>query len=415
MVLVLLAGGCGGSASLPATSSAAAVPAARAGVGPRSNREQARGIGLQSDDAKRAPPVLTPQARRARALYAHRIGVVIGIDDYGGRFPTLKSAVSDTERVAATLSAMGFDTVHELKRGEATNTAILGLLEETLPRTAGSSDLVVVYFAGHGYTTGGEGYVLPANATADVPGTGVSLQRLKEASHRLKARHVMYLTDSCFSGRAFRRDGSADDGDPTAFWTPTSRLVEIIVAGRENETANETDQGGVFTSAVLEGLGGAADVDADLVVSGRELAGYVTARVAQLTGDRQHPQWGLIDGDGSVALVDQRRLPKGADTAPRPRETIAGSEPDVARIHAAMEQHDWRAAERLVRDLALRVEDAEVHLLLAEIYLAQDGLGYATLIDTELRRAQALPLREAQSLRLVDLRAALEKLRRPAF
>jgi uncharacterized caspase-like protein len=67
-----------------------------------------------------------------------------------------------------------------------------------------------------------------------------------------------------------------------------------MTASDVNEVSNESPQWGgghgVFTWALLEGLRGAADADADRFVTAGELFGYVSARVREETGFQQNPR-----------------------------------------------------------------------------------------------------------------------------
>jgi uncharacterized caspase-like protein len=68
-------------------------------------------------------------------------------------------------------------------------------------------------------------------------------------------------------------------------------IVLTSSTGREISKERADLQNGIFTSALLEALRGEADKkgNRDGYVSLAELRGYLPDRVAQLSGNRQHP------------------------------------------------------------------------------------------------------------------------------
>ena len=67
-------------------------------------------------------------------------------------------------------------------------------------------------------------------------------------------------------------------------------------------------QHGIFTSALLEALGGKADANGDGYISLSELRGYLGTRVQALSGNRQHPTVrvpGEKDWEARIALAQR--------------------------------------------------------------------------------------------------------------
>ncbi len=59
---------------------------------------------------------------------------------------------------------------------------------------------------------------------------------------------------------------------------------------------------GYFTTHLLRGLRGGADVNRDRKITARELFLFVNQRVVEKSNDRQHPvMWGYFD-DGDVVM-----------------------------------------------------------------------------------------------------------------
>lgn len=392
--------------------------AAGPGVAPRGGEIVGgeRGLELEAGPGTDRSAKTTPAFERARAVYAHRLALVVGINAYESPVPALRFAVDDARRTGALLRQIGFEQVETLEDAAATRSGILDALEKKLPSIAGSNDLVVVYFAGHGVTVKGQGYLLPKDSTRDVEATGLSVQRLKEAALRMKAAHVLFLADACFSGTMFHRGEPAADYNRQAFWDAVAdnRVVQVISAGGDGETVLEQDGWGVFTRALHDGLGGSADENGDLVITVAELGTFLTREVPARSKEHQHPQWGWIDGTGMITLVDERRGPpeEGFSTKAHVPQALATA---LAPVLASIEGKEMKRAEEAVRDLLLKEDRVYYHLILAEIYLATDALGNASSIEAELRRAEAGGPDPTEMELLLTLRARLERARRRTY
>lgn len=366
-------------------------------------------------------PDVAPLARTTRPMdyaqkhYARRIAVTIGISAYAERsWPRLPAAARDAQRMATLFRAMGFDRIETLQDETATRDGILDLLERRLPLIAGERDLVVVFFAGHGATAGGQGYIIPRDAARDLERSAISVQRLKESVLRMRVRHTVFLLDACFSGVMLRR-ADLETANSLAYWEAAAhdRVVQIVTAGRADELAQESNGWGHFTRALHAGLAGAADRNRDGVVTTEELGVYAAAHVQREGHGRQHPQWGTMEGSGTAVFLDARRLPSTTRPAASPtRPMIAGLEASIGRIHQLMARHQWAQAEKELRSLLIEHSEAELRLLLAEVYVESDTLGNARLIDTELQRAEDDKLTVEQQRRLLDLRERLDRARR---
>ena len=416
-VLFWTVAGCSGVASGPSGPQPGSPTEPGLTGSPGQGSGQERGLELTTE-APAALERMTPALEQARGQYARRIAVTIGIDAYQAPIPPLTAAVSDAQRVAEQLRTMGFDAVRSISDQQATREGLLDLMERQIPMDATADDLVVVYFAGHGMTVGKQGFIVPQDGTKDAARTGISVQRLKESALRMKARHVLYLMDACFSGSMFSRPAPASNPNDLAFWEAAAkqRVVQIITAGGPDETVLEKDGWGSFTRNLHAAMQGGADANGDAVTTVPELAAFITGRVVKDTSDHQHPLWGNIEGTGTVLLWDERRVPADARRTPAaPRPMVEGMEQELRQIHAAMSRRQYKQAERGVRDLALRKQHPEFNLLLAEIYLEQDALGNAALVESELRRVEQQSPDPRQQQRMLDLRARLEKSRRQPF
>jgi hypothetical protein len=262
-----------------------------------------------------APP--PPRRTHAGAVdpgqyYSKRVAVVVGVDQYEA-WPTLTGARADAERMARHLRASGFDEVIEVYDEDASRRKLLQTLGQDLGNRVDDDSLAFIYFAGHGQTEtlpGGakRGYLVPVDADLeDVFSTGISMETVRDLSNRMRAKHVMYAIDACYSGLALTRGISRRTDLPDYLDMVTSRrAVQIVTAGSEGETAVEVGGQGLFTTYLLRGLGGEADMNGDGAVTASELGTWVRPQVTVASQNRQSPQFGTIDGSGDAVFAPPR-------------------------------------------------------------------------------------------------------------
>ena len=250
-------------------------------------------------------------AKRQEAFYEHGIAVVIGIDKYSS-WPSLEFSVSDAAAVKEKLQMLGFHRIIELYDAEATKLQINRLLRDTLPKILGKNDRVLIYFAGHGQTETfeqadkhgqilkeKEGYIIPVNGDQrNYRGTAISMTAIREAAKNYKAKHVLYLFDSCYSGLGLKRSGGIKKADDYIKKLLSMRAVQIITAGGENEQVGEEKGYGIFTRHLLMALEGRADLDNDGFITASEIGTYVRPAVSRKTQNMQTPKFGWISGEG---------------------------------------------------------------------------------------------------------------------
>jgi hypothetical protein len=135
--------------------------------------------------------------------------LVIGINEYK-HLPKLKTAVKDAEAVADVLkSDYGFDVnlLRNAKRSDVMDA--LDYYESNL----GINDNLLIYYAGHGDDdkAGGEGYWHPADYRKDKRSSWISNSSISTRLRALKARHVIVVADSCYSGTLVRSGTASVD------------------------------------------------------------------------------------------------------------------------------------------------------------------------------------------------------------
>ena len=237
------------------------------------------------------------------ALYGRKIAVVIGINSYQA-WPPLEGAVNDAVAMRDYLGGQGYEVL-TLMEHEASRANILKTLGYELPRRAGDNDAVLVYFAGHGHTESlrdgdREGYIVPVDAgVSDCFLSAISMRQLRSITQRIKAKHIMFIMDSCYSGLGFSRAAGVAPGASDYIKKITSfRAVQMITAGGMNEQVAEAGGRGLFTRNLLLALNGRADLDRDGYITGSELGTYLRPVVSKASGNRQTPNFGRFEGEG---------------------------------------------------------------------------------------------------------------------
>ena len=130
--------------------------------------------------------------------------IVIGNNSYANsHFQPLQSAVNDATAVAEMLrNRYGFKTNLLLN---ASRFEILSALNDAR-ETLGPNDNLLVYYAGHGELSadGEQGYWIPVDGQPEVAGTWISNSAISSILETMKAKQVLVVADSCYSGAMTR-------------------------------------------------------------------------------------------------------------------------------------------------------------------------------------------------------------------
>ena len=175
---------------------------------------------------------------------------------------------------------------------DANRSGILGGLRWILQGST-QKDTVIIFLAGHGLKDDlNNYYFLPYDGDPDkLWETGVKWHEFKDVITSLPSK-VILLVDTCHGGSVTGKTrGVADITDALRQLASTESGVVVMAACTGKESGVErTDWGhGAFTMALLDGMKGGADQDADNIITVKELDLYTTRRVKELTGGKQHP------------------------------------------------------------------------------------------------------------------------------
>ena len=229
--------------------------------------------------------------------------VIVGIGKYMD-LPDAQFAERDAEAVKSQLLALGFPSrnVVQLSGDKAGYKSIEKFVETWLPRNVDENSRVLFYFSGHGAPDpqGGKAYLLPYDGDPNfLENTGYPLQRLYAKLGELKAKKIVVVLDSCFSGaggRSVLAKGARPlvlEVDTTA---PPGRLEIFAAASASQITSTLEDQGhGTFTYYFLKGLSGN---DGSLTAQG--LFNYLKPKVQDAARRQNREQTPSLQGQNSA-------------------------------------------------------------------------------------------------------------------
>ena len=256
--------------------------------------------------------------------------LVIGIDSYQS-IPPLAGAVNDARDIANALTVMGAETT-VLLDGAATRDAIV-MTWTDLAAQLGPDDRMIVTYAGHGSNEPeaiageeadgrDENWLLAGFAPfGDASGERIRDNEIAALIALANPGQVILISDSCHAGtvsreinpplgyRYYRTDGTLVDDPlppppPPRVGGEMDGLALFMGAVPEDEQVPEFlidgAARGALSWAFAAGLRGAADTDANGVVSAAELEIFVREEVRAISRGLQRPQ---IDGSDGLTFA----------------------------------------------------------------------------------------------------------------
>lgn len=220
------------------------------------------------------------------------------------KFPPLHASVPDAEAFASEMEKAAGQYA-EVRVTKALNTgATLGKLDATISRIAseiGPRDTFVFYAAAHGYTVGGNYYMIPQDyqggpEPAALKARAIGQDHIQDwIANRIKAKKALILLDTCESGALTggytksRTEGPMSEAAVGRLHEATGRPV--ITAASGGKSAYEGYKGhGVFTYALMEALH-KGDTKGNSKIEVTELAAHVEKRVPELFAELKANGW----------------------------------------------------------------------------------------------------------------------------
>jgi WD40 repeat protein len=262
---------------------------------------------LASLPARTTIKFIGPANQAKPRLYILAIGINKYVDKGGnyGRFPPLKGSVPDAKAFSVEMEKAGGGQYQKVSVTLSLDEdATLSKLDEAVAKIASEitpRDTFVLYAAAHGYSLGGNYYMIPQ----DYQGGGnpealraraISQERVQEwLASRIKAKRAVILLDTCESGALTggyaksRTEGPVSEAAVGRLHEATGRPV--ITAASPGKSAYENYKGhGVFTYALIEALH-KGDTNNNGKIEVTELAAHVERRVPELFAELKQNGW----------------------------------------------------------------------------------------------------------------------------
>ena len=227
--------------------------------------------------------------------------LAIGINQYRLPMPGLKTAVADAQAIAKDLRDIyGFE-VKLLLDGAATRVNILDAIME-YRNNLGPNDNLLIYYAGHGYSDkeAQKAYWLPVDADSSWSPNRISADDLTSGVRVQPARHVLIISDSCYSGDLSRdADVVPRSTERQAYQRYLQRMLDsrsrTIMASGGDEPVADGGSGGhsVFAYELLQSL---EQVDEQMFTAGDLFALHLKQRVGG--NSEQQPRYDIIRASG---------------------------------------------------------------------------------------------------------------------
>ena len=251
--------------------------------------------------AMRTPMLDTSSIRLPRDVKIGKFrALVIGNNDYEN-LTDLENAANDARAVHELLqNDYGFESTLLLNGTEAEMFRAFS----TLGAEVEDDDLVLIYYAGHGFRSKNESYWLPVELASrqEAEVDGISSLKVADWVRSMPAKHVMIVADSCYSGSGiqtsggYRYDIATLEASLPYFLSSKSRtmissgdIAPVMDGGAEGQHS-------VFTDALL----GLLSENKGILHAGA-LHDYLVERVKYASdGTRvnQTPQYGSIESAG---------------------------------------------------------------------------------------------------------------------
>lgn len=245
------------------------------------NSETFRGTEIQTNDKNN--PVLN----------STNYALLIGVNDYEAPIDDLKFPIEDTQKLKKVLTAhYTFEEKNVISLADPTGDDIINALNDLIQKL-GENDNLLLFYAGHGkeVKAAEQGYWLPSDAKShDIRSkTWLSNSDIKDQLKLLKCRHVLVISDACFSG-----------GLLEARESPASVAIQEIARKKSRKAITSAastivPDKSVFTKYLLQFL----ETNTGDYLTAANLFSLLQIPVTDNSPTRQSPQYGSIKEAGN--------------------------------------------------------------------------------------------------------------------
>lgn len=249
------------------------------------------------------PAAVTPEPAAPAGQGGRKIALMIAVDSYrSAAIPALATPGADIALVGKALNErLGYET--RILRNPTK--AQIGEALRKLGREVTEQDQVMVYYAGHGYELAetGAGYWLPADADTDSAKNWVSNNDIGRFLSRMPAKHVMVVSDSCYSG-AFTKEQKIDGAALGRGDELRQRRSVMALSSGGDEPVADGDVNSPFATALVKRVRALPQDSGGFGL-------YQQVREDVTRDAPQTPQYGVIKAagydEGGDFLLDVRR------------------------------------------------------------------------------------------------------------
>jgi len=233
-------------------------------------------------------------------MYQDSVALIIGVSKYKSPgWDNLDVVPEEVELVKSVLEEQKFQTRIVLDPDSET---LLKEIRTFLKQKRGRDTRLVLYYAGHGFTSKQDrmGFIVPADAPEEHDDEFlekvISMQEIKSWLPNGRAKHILLVFDSCFSGFIFKLRKNSRPVPDDIYLNDIDRPGrQFITSGEAHETVPDRLD---FAEAFADGIRGNADYNIDGLVTVSEL-GYHLKKVVKPRG-LQSPQYGVDPGDSDT-------------------------------------------------------------------------------------------------------------------
>lgn len=278
----------------------------------------------------------------------------IGINRYeSSMWPTLRTAVSGSEALEEALQ-QGFGLVDDRVLRLVNQGARLAEIERSIRAfgPGGSMELskddqLLISFAGHGEKDPltHETAFVPYDGHIDSPSTWFRFDHLRSLLRVIEAKHVLVVSDSCFSGGVFRSSGSQlpDKIDEIYAKRAYASKSRLMISSGGNEIVADAG-GGHGKSVFVQGILNALSKRASPWVLAEEV--FRDVRKFVVENSQQTPEFGGLERsghDGGQLVLFRASLSDSGgrvSVASSVTAKIDSSQSNVATSHRTHQSHD---------------------------------------------------------------------------
>lgn len=263
--------------------------------------------------------------------YSGSYALLIGMSeyDYYNSWRNLPNVPGYLERMEKALELVGFDEVKVIESPDRTalSNALDAFVRAYGEKWSNHDNRLLIYFIGHGYrellderNDEYKGYLVSKDdAPVSSPDSkleflkeAVPMEKLWELAKSIKAKHTLFILDSCFSGLAITAgretillSSPPDQNDRKNWGKP---VTQIITSGNERRRVPAQS---IFTELFLEAVTTArGDDDGDGFVTGTELGEFLNRVIDEVSQNYQTPYYvKLFGGEGDFVFRVPRDNP----------------------------------------------------------------------------------------------------------